>query len=698
MSVCRPSRYALPGPCTGVGCCQSAIPPGISFFEPHQRNFPPQQDDNSAFISNATSCHYVFLVEADWFSYSDRVFLNRTDDFDVPVVLDWAVRNVDNCSAARRNATDFACRSARSECFDAVNGPGYRCNCSSGYDGNPYLDEEELKKATNNFAADQILGRGGHGIVYRGVLEDKTIVAIKKSKMMEATETKEFAREMLILSQINHRNVVKLHGCCLEVEVPMLVYEYVSNGTLYHYIHGREGHDTNKALDTRLRIAAESAEALSYMHSSSSPPILHGDVKTANILLDGSLTAKVSDFGASKLAPSDEVEIATLVQGTCRYLDPEYLMTCQLTDKSDVYSFGVVLLELLTGKKVLCFDGPEEDRSLVSRFTTAVKAGQHGELLDGRVRVEMGPEALEEVRHLVMRCVSIIKEERLSMKEVAEKLEALRSPSSAPLQTHHGFNVSDGAPSQPHDASLQLYHGFNDSGGGSIAAQGRILRVACAALQLGRHGQIHGDAAPGFAVPVDEMRRSTGAAGMRSNGGPGFAVPVTRMRKAAPVAVNAEEIARVIEAETNIARGYFNVVPFFPEDFLDTFRHPHHRDELTTRGRFPHRNLDIHATKWRANAHSKVAKMHYHVHLCLENVPLHAWGEEEIAKILGENTILHYFDIATLQKEDASMMSLWAWTTNSSAIPKGLEDRVLIHLELIEDFSPDAAGNIPRNA
>ncbi|XP_044417066.1 putative wall-associated receptor kinase-like 16 [Triticum aestivum] len=521
---------------TGVGCCQSAIPPGVSFFEPHQRNFPPQQEENSAFISNATSCHYVFLVEADWFSHSDRVFLNRTDDFHVPVVLDWAVRNVGNCSASRRNATDFACRSARSDCFDAANGPGYRCNCSRGYDGNPYLDggctdidecqlkgefpcygvcnntqgsytcqcppgtsgdvtrkdgcrpkdkftlalkivtgvsvgvflsvfmcfwlylglqkrklikakqsffehnggvipqqqmrgaaggggagfkifsEEELKKATNNFAVDQILGRGGHGIVYRGVLEDKTIVAIKKSKMMEATETKEFAREMLILSQINHRNVVKLQGCCLEVEVPMLVYEYVSNGTLYHYIHGGEGPDTNKALDTRLRIAAESAEALSYMHLSASPPILHGDVKTANILLDGSLTAKVSDFGASKLEPSDEAEIATLVQGTCGYLDPEYLMTCQLTDKSD----------LLTGKKVLCFDGPEEDRSLVSRFTRAVKVGRHGELLDGRVRLEMGPEVLEEVTYLVMRCVSMIREEHPSMKEVAEKLEALR--------------------------------------------------------------------------------------------------------------------------------------------------------------------------------------------------------------------------------------------------------------------------------
>ena len=130
-------------------------------------------------------------------------------------------------------------------------------------------------------------------------------------------------------------------------------------------------------LDIRLQIAAESAEALSYMHSSASPPTLHGDVKMANILLDDKLSAKVSDFGASKLPPTDEIEIATWVQGTCEYLDPEYLMTRQLTDKSDVYSFGVIVLELLTRKKVLYLDGPEEDRSLVSCFTTAVKVGRH---------------------------------------------------------------------------------------------------------------------------------------------------------------------------------------------------------------------------------------------------------------------------------------------------------------------------------
>jgi hypothetical protein len=147
-SVCRPSQYTIPaaagqGSCTGVGCCQSEIPTGISYYQPNTLNLQQGSNLDPAFYTNVilTTCHYVFLVETAWFSYSDAAFFNRTDDFAVPVVLDWAIRNVGSCSAARRNATGFACRSANSDCFDSIgNGAGYRCNCSKGYEGNPYLD------------------------------------------------------------------------------------------------------------------------------------------------------------------------------------------------------------------------------------------------------------------------------------------------------------------------------------------------------------------------------------------------------------------------------------------------------------------------------------------------------------------------------------------------------------------------------
>jgi hypothetical protein len=141
-SVCRLSQYAIPGKCAGVGCCQSEIPAGVYFFEPYQLNYLDTPQRNSPFASNVTACHYVFLVDAAWFNleYSERTYLNRTDDFTMPLVLDWAVRNVDNCSTAQRNTTDYACRSTNSDCINSTNGAGYRCSCFKGYEGNPYLD------------------------------------------------------------------------------------------------------------------------------------------------------------------------------------------------------------------------------------------------------------------------------------------------------------------------------------------------------------------------------------------------------------------------------------------------------------------------------------------------------------------------------------------------------------------------------
>ncbi|KAL8246320.1 hypothetical protein R6Q59_007536 [Mikania micrantha] len=302
---------------------------------------------------------------------------------------------------------------------------------------------EQLRKATDNYSQEKIIGKGAYGVVYKGVLPDKSVVAIKRSKLVDATQAEQFINEVMILTQVIHRHVVKLLGCCLEEEVPVLVYEFISNNTLFHHIHSRPGGLSWLSWENRLRIATEAASALGYLHSEIAMPIIHRDVKSSNILLNENYTTKISDFGISRLVPLGHQEVPTLIQGTLGYLDPEYFNSSQLTEKSDVYSFGVVLAELMTGKKPIGVDRTNKEKNLATYFVTSVKENRLFEIVEPRLLREGTLEQLQAVGNIVKRCLSFIGDDRPTMREVAMELEGLRKFTTHPWVQQHTCNNNE---------------------------------------------------------------------------------------------------------------------------------------------------------------------------------------------------------------------------------------------------------------
>ena len=316
------------------------------------------------------------------------------------------------------------------------------------------FSSRELEKATDNFSENMVLGQGGQGTVYKGMLLDGKSVAVKKSNVVDEDKLQEFINEVIILSQINHRHVVKLLGCCLETEVPILVYEYITNGNLFQHLH-EEFDDYTELWGVRMRIAVDIAGAFSYLHSAACSPIYHRDIKSTNILLDEKYRAKVADFGTSRSVTVDHTHWTTLVSGTVGYVDPEYYGSSHFTEKSDVYSFGVVLVELITGEKpVLTFLNPQETMGLADYFRLAMKENRFFEIIDARIRNNCKLEQVIAVANLAVRCLKKTGKNRPDMREVATALERIcSSPDDFQVQIQ-----IDGE-----DETMKLFTGYSGS-------------------------------------------------------------------------------------------------------------------------------------------------------------------------------------------------------------------------------------------
>ncbi|KAL1325571.1 hypothetical protein AAHE18_13G169900 [Arachis hypogaea] len=209
---------------------------------------------------------------------------------------------------------------------------------------------KELKLASDNFSPSNKIGEGGFGSVYKGLLKDGKVAAIKVLSDESRQGVKEFLTEINVFSEIQHENLVELYGCCVEGNQRILVYNYLENNSLAQTLLGGGHSNTYFNWRTRTRICVGVARGLAFLHEEVTPHIVHRDIKASNILLDKDLSPKISDFGLAKLIPSYMTHVSTRVAGTIGYLAPEYAIRGQLTRKADIYSFGVLIVEIVSGR------------------------------------------------------------------------------------------------------------------------------------------------------------------------------------------------------------------------------------------------------------------------------------------------------------------------------------------------------------
>ncbi|KAA3487834.1 protein NSP-INTERACTING KINASE 2-like [Gossypium australe] len=280
---------------------------------------------------------------------------------------------------------------------------------------------KELQVATNNFSSKNVVGKGGFGNVYKGYLQDGTVVAVKRLKDGNAIGGEiQFQTEVEMISLAVHRNLLRLYGFCMTATERLLVYPYMSNGSVANRLKAKPALDWG----TRKRIALGTARGLLYLHEQCDPKIIHRDVKAANILLDDYCEAIVGDFGLAKLLDHRDSHVTTAVRGTVGHIAPEYLSTGQSSEKTDVFGFGILLLELISGLRALEFGKTTNQKGAILDWVRKVHQEKKLDMLvDKDLKNNYDRIELEEMVQVALLCTQYLPSQRPKMSEVVRMLE-----------------------------------------------------------------------------------------------------------------------------------------------------------------------------------------------------------------------------------------------------------------------------------
>ncbi|XP_028080362.1 probable leucine-rich repeat receptor-like serine/threonine-protein kinase At3g14840 isoform X5 [Camellia sinensis] len=281
----------------------------------------------------------------------------------------------------------------------------------------------QIKVATNNFDDNNKIGEGGFGSVYKGILLDGTIIAVKQLSSKSTQGNREFVNEIGMISGLQHPNLVRLYGCCIEGNQLLLVYEYMENNSLARALFGPKEWQLNLGWPTRLRICIGIARGLASLHEESRLKIVHRDIKATNVLLDGDLNPKISDFGLAKLTEDDNTHISTRVAGTIGYMAPEYALWGYLSNKADVYSFGIVALEIAAGKDNMKFRTSDKYVCLLDWALVLQQKGRLMELVDPKLGPDFDKEEAIKMIKIALLCTNPSPAHRPAMSAIVSMLE-----------------------------------------------------------------------------------------------------------------------------------------------------------------------------------------------------------------------------------------------------------------------------------